>query len=73
MATHSSILAWRIPWMKESGGPQSMGSQKSLTQLSNSTTTTKTSTISKITRNNSNSCIKAETSVVEEGGMQSQG
>ena len=27
MATHSSILAWRIPWMEESGGLQSMGSQ----------------------------------------------
>ena len=29
MATHCSILAWRIPWTKESGGPQSMGSQRS--------------------------------------------
>ena len=29
MATHSSILAWRIPWAGEPGGPQSMGSQKS--------------------------------------------
>ena len=28
MATHSSILAWRIPWTKEPGGPQSMGSQR---------------------------------------------
>ena len=27
MATQSSILAWRIPWTEESGGPQSMGSQ----------------------------------------------
>ena len=27
MATYSSILAWRIPWAEESGGPQSMGSQ----------------------------------------------
>ena len=25
MATHSSILAWRIPWTKEPGGLQSMG------------------------------------------------
>ena len=25
MATHSSILAWRIPWTEEPGGPQSMG------------------------------------------------
>ena len=28
MATHSSILAWRIPWMEERGGLQSMGSQR---------------------------------------------
>ena len=27
MATHSSILAWRIPWTEESGGLQSRGSQ----------------------------------------------
>ena len=27
IATHSSILAWRIPWTEESGGLQSMGSQ----------------------------------------------
>ena len=34
MATHSSILAWRIPWTEETGGLQSMGLQ-SRTQLSN--------------------------------------
>ena len=28
MATHSSILAWRIPWTKEPGGLESVGSQK---------------------------------------------
>ena len=27
MATHSSTLAWKIPWMKEPGGLQSMGSK----------------------------------------------
>ena len=27
-ATHSSILAWRIPWIEEPGGLQSMGSQR---------------------------------------------
>ena len=26
MASHSSTLAWKIPWMEEPGGPQSMGS-----------------------------------------------
>ena len=35
MTRHSSILAWRIPWMEESGGLQSMGSQKSQALLSN--------------------------------------
>ena len=28
MATHSSILAWRIPWAEEPGGLQFMGSQR---------------------------------------------
>ena len=27
-ATHSSVLAWRIPWTEESGGLQSVGSQR---------------------------------------------
>ena len=29
MATHSSILAWRIPWMEELGGLQSTGRKES--------------------------------------------
>ena len=28
MATHSSTLAWRIPWTEEPGGQRSMGSQR---------------------------------------------
>ena len=28
IATHSSILAWRIPWTEEHGGLQPMGSQR---------------------------------------------
>ena len=31
MATHSSILAWRIPWTEKPGGLQSMGVTKSQT------------------------------------------
>ena len=31
MATHSSTLAWRIPWMEECGRRQSMGFAKSRT------------------------------------------
>ena len=34
METHSSILAWEIPWTEELGGLQSMGLQKSQTQPS---------------------------------------
>ena len=33
MTTHSSILAWRTPWTNEPGGLQSIGLQKSQTQL----------------------------------------
>ena len=32
MATHSSILAWRIPWMEEPGRLQSTGSQRVTTE-----------------------------------------
>ena len=35
MATHSSILAWKIPWTEEIGGLQSMELQESWTQLGN--------------------------------------
>ena len=28
MATHPSVLAWRIPWTEEPGGLQSVGSQR---------------------------------------------
>ena len=43
MATHSSILAWRIPWTEQPGGLQSMGlqSQTQLKQLSTHTQTTR--------------------------------
>ena len=34
MATHSSILAWKIPWAEEPGKLQSIGIVKSQTQLS---------------------------------------
>ena len=33
MATHSSLLTWRIPWTEKPGGLQSTGSQKSQTLL----------------------------------------
>ena len=39
MATHSSTLAWKIPWMEEPGRLQSMGFPKSQTRLSDFTFT----------------------------------
>ena len=36
MVTHSSILAWKIPWTENSGGLQSIGSQKAVHDWSNS-------------------------------------
>ena len=38
MSTRSSILAWEIPWTEDSGGLQTMWSQKNQTQLSDQTT-----------------------------------
>ena len=44
MATHFSILAWRIPWTEEPGGLQSVGSKESdtpeLTSINTSTVST---------------------------------
>ena len=40
MAIHSSIFAWRIPWTEETGGPQSMGSQRVGHDWKTDTTTT---------------------------------
>ena len=34
MATHSSVLAWETPWTEAPGRQESMGSQKSQTQIS---------------------------------------
>ena len=39
VTTHSSILAWEIPWTEEPGGLQSTGSQKGQTQLNYQTIT----------------------------------
>ena len=45
LATHSSMLAWEIPWTEEPGRLQSIQSQKSWTQLSDWTATTKCSIV----------------------------
>ena len=41
MATHSSILAWKIPWTEEPGGLQSMGSQRDTTEHVNTCSLTR--------------------------------
>jgi len=38
MATHSSVLAWEIPWTEEPGGLQFMGSQRAGDDLATKTT-----------------------------------
>ena len=50
MATHSSILAWRVPWTEEPGGLQPMGSQKSWTLSDCIITTTKQETYLNVKR-----------------------
>ena len=39
MATHSGILAWKIPWTEEPGGVQSTGSQSDMTETHTHTCT----------------------------------
>jgi len=39
MTSHSSVLAWRIPWTEEPGGLQSMGSQSDRTEATQHTRT----------------------------------
>ena len=51
MATHSSILAWEIPWTEKPDGLQSMGLQKSRIQLSDQ-------------NNNVNKCTNKDVKVV---------
>ena len=36
MATHSSVLAWKIPWMEKPGRLQSMGSQRVVSDFTSS-------------------------------------
>ena len=54
MATYSSTVAWKIPWTKEPGRLQSMGSQKSRTRLSDFTFTFHFQVLEKETATRSN-------------------
>ena len=65
MATHSSVLAWEIPWTEEPGGLQSMGSQgrTRLKQLINSSHS-RASQVAKVVKN-----LSANTADTEEMGL----
>jgi len=58
MATHSSILTWEIPWAEEPGRLESMGLQKSWTQLSNTTTITMNQVVGQVKEQGGNRVYK---------------
>ena len=59
MATHSSTLAWRIPWKKEPGGLQSMGSQRVGHDWATSHTCFQRNIFSCPSESNTNASVKA--------------
>ena len=73
MATHSSVLAWRILWIEEPGGLQSMGSQKSRTQLSDFTLTFHFHALEKAMATHSIVLAWRILGTGEPGGLQSMG
>ena len=72
MATHSSTLAWKIPWMEEPGRLQSMGSL-SWTQLSNFTFTFHFHALEKEMATHSSVLAWRIPGTVEPGGLPSMG
>ena len=72
MAPHSSTLAWKIPWMEEPGGLQSMGSQ-SQTQLSDFTFTFHFPALEKEMATHSSVLAWTIPGTREPGGLQSTG
>ena len=56
MATHSSVLAWRIPGTGEPGGLQSLGSQ-SRTRLKRLSSSSKTNLVNQVTHSFSSLCF----------------
>ena len=72
MTTHSTTLAWKIPWMEEPGGLQSMGS-KSWTQLSDFTFTFHFHALKKETATHSSVLAWRIPGTVEAGGLPSMG
>ena len=67
MATHPSILAWRIPWIEEPGGLQSMMSQRVLhdwRDFARMHAQNGTHILHVAQKTNYVNCLKSETSVI---------
>ena len=71
--THSSTLAWKIPWTKEPGGLQSMGVSKSRTQLSDFTFTFHFHALEKTMATHSSTLAWKIPWTEKPGGLQSMG
>ena len=72
MATHSSTLAWKIPWTEEPGRLQSMGSQR-VGQLSDFTFTFQFHALEKEMATHSSVLAGRISGTVEPGGLLSMG
>ena len=72
MAPHSSTLAWKIPWMEQPGGLQSMGSL-SQTRLSNFTLTFHFHALEKEMATHSSTVARKIPWMEEPGRLQSMG
>ena len=73
MVTHSSILAWRIPWIEEPSGLQSHGVAKSWTRLSDFTFTFHIHTLEKEMVTHSSILAWRIPGTEEPGGLLSMG
>ena len=73
METHSSTLAWKIPWMEEPGRLQSLGSYKSQTRLSDFTFTFHFHALEKEMATHSSTLAWKIPWTEEPGGLQSMG
>ena len=73
MASHSSTLAWKIPWMEEPGRLQSTGSAKSQTRLSDFTLTFHFHALEKEMTTHSSVLAWRIPGMAEPGGLPSMG
>ena len=73
MAPHSSTLAWKIPWMEDPGGLQSMGLLKSQTLLSDFTFTFRFHALEKEMATHSSVLAWRIPGIGEPGGLPSMG